>query len=126
MSRQQARHYRPLSSRSLTELRLLARLTTLRRAWSASEPHYKQEPDWTPCETLRPYVALLSARQNGRCAYCCRDLEGLRTHVDHIVPRSKGGLNRLDNYALTCVWCNITKKDTSAMDFAIRLLTRGK
>lgn len=124
MSRQQATHYRPLAPQTVRHLRLLARLKTLRQSWLAPDPRYKQEPDWTPCWNLRPYVAVLFARQNGRCAYCCRDLEGIKAQVDHVIPRSKGGPNTLENYALACVWCNITKKDTSALDFAIRLLTR--
>jgi hypothetical protein len=49
------------------------------------------------------------ARFQGRCAYC----EGKSTkwHYDHIVPRSRGGPDEIDNLALACPQCNLSKND---------------
>ena len=42
----------------------------------------------------------------GECQYCgC----GGATHVDHIIPRAKGGTNKYDNLILACGRCNIRK-----------------
>jgi hypothetical protein len=50
-------------------------------------------------------------RAQGRCEYCRDALLGKRPEIDHIVPRSKGGQNTLDNLALACPSCNGNKGD---------------
>ena len=50
-------------------------------------------------------------RAGQRCEYC-RAPQGICAytfHLDHIVPRSKGGADSLSNYALACFPCNNTK-----------------
>lgn len=44
-----------------------------------------------------------------KCAYCGK--EGVPLQVEHIVPRAKGGSNRVSNLTLACEPCN-TKKGT--------------
>jgi hypothetical protein len=51
------------------------------------------------------------------CAYCMSALptkvdEGLRNgfHVEHIVPKSRGGSNHPDNIAISCSACNLRKR----------------
>lgn len=44
-----------------------------------------------------------------KCAYCGK--EGVPLQVEHIVPRAKGGSNRVSNLTLACEACN-TKKGT--------------
>jgi 5-methylcytosine-specific restriction endonuclease McrA len=55
-------------------------------------------------------IRVLYEDQCGQCAYC-----GIRLfdsfHVDHVIPISKGGSNWPDNLALTCEYCNLSKKD---------------
>ncbi len=48
------------------------------------------------------------ARDNWTCQYC-----GARTQltVDHVVPRSKGGLSTWDNIVASCAPCNRRKGD---------------
>jgi len=42
-----------------------------------------------------------------KCAYC--DAEGLPLEVEHIIPRSRGGSNRVSNLTLACKRCNQVK-----------------
>jgi HNH endonuclease len=44
----------------------------------------------------------------GRCAYCLspEQMMGVTFEVDHIMPRSAGGRNQLDNLCLSCPTCN--------------------
>jgi hypothetical protein len=61
----------------------------------------------------------VEARAGGRCEYCLMHqiLQGATFHVEHIVPRSRGGPSELDNLAWCCPSCNLSKSDrTEAVD----------
>lgn len=84
----------------------------------------------------RDIVKDLIARDGDRCRYCKIQVR-TDTHsyvhfnndatVDHIIPRSRGGLNGMQNYALACRACNHTKADLSVEQFlAIRAFTETK
>lgn len=50
-------------------------------------------------------------RDRHRCVYCGRDLlvdfeTFMMTEEDHLLPRSKGGLDELDNVVTSCAVCN--------------------
>ena len=49
----------------------------------------------------------LMRRDNYLCAYCGRKAET----IDHVVPRSRGGLHRWDNVVAACRPCNARKED---------------
>lgn len=53
------------------------------------------------------------ARDGGKCRYC--DLQqfgqGAVFHINHIVPRSKGGRTTAENLALQCPYCSLHKSD---------------
>jgi hypothetical protein len=60
---------------------------------------------------MEAYRQLVVARAGGACEYC-RLLElatGVTFHVEHIVPRSQGGQTAMNNLALSCPGCNLTK-----------------
>lgn len=50
-------------------------------------------------------------KHNFRCKYCGRNGETVSLEIDHIIPKSKGGKNILDNYTVACRECNIGKSD---------------
>lgn len=47
-------------------------------------------------------------RDLGRCRYCDTRLE-TNYAIDHVIPKSRGGSNDLDNLVLTCKSCNSRK-----------------
>src|SRR5450755_3277654 len=53
---------------------------------------------------LREY---LLEKWGRRCAYCSK--ENLPLQIEHIVPRAKGGSNRVSNLTLACEKCNTAK-----------------
>lgn len=57
------------------------------------------------------------ARDGGRCVYC----NAPATSIDHVVPRSKGGLHVWDNVVSACHRCNHTKADRHLKDLGWRL-----
>jgi hypothetical protein len=50
-------------------------------------------------------------RARGRCQYCQmhESLQGATFHIEHIIPKSKGGYSKLENLALACPGCNLHK-----------------
>ena len=53
-----------------------------------------------------------------RCAYC--GAENLPLEVDHIVPRSRGGSDRVSNLTLACHTCNRRKGSRLVEEFLLR------
>lgn len=57
------------------------------------------------------YRQLVFARAGGVCEYC-RLVElatGVTFHVEHVVPRARGGQTVMSNLALSCPGCNLAK-----------------
>ena len=55
-------------------------------------------------------------RDGRRCAYC-GTARAERYELDHIVPRSRGGTNRVSNLVVACQDCNIAKGNMSIEEF---------
>lgn len=53
------------------------------------------------------------SRDKFTCQYCGRKAPDVVLEIDHIIPKSKGGLNRLDNLITACRECNIGKSNKS-------------
>ena len=62
---------------------------------------------------LRSYVF---HRDGRKCAYC-GNAKAERYELDHIVPRSRGGANRVGNLVVSCQDCNVSKGNQSVEDF---------
>lgn len=56
-------------------------------------------------------------RDNFQCQYCGRPAE----NVDHVVPRSRGGLHTWENVVAACRPCNARKENRSPDDLGMRL-----
>jgi 5-methylcytosine-specific restriction endonuclease McrA len=61
----------------------------------------------------------LRRRDGGLCGYCSRHANT----VDHIVPRSRGGLTTWENTVLACGACNGRKRDRTPGEAGMRLLS---
>lgn len=49
------------------------------------------------------------ARDNYTCRYCGAKAPGVALHVDHVVPRARGGRDALSNLVTACQTCNLGK-----------------
>lgn len=59
-------------------------------------------------------------RDGGTCQYCGRAAE----NIDHVVPRSRGGLHTWENVVACCARCNATKRDRLLAETRMRLRRR--
>lgn len=60
-----------------------------------------------------------------RCAYCQQ--VAARLQVEHLIPRSRGGSNRLANLVLACEVCNTAKGSRTAEEFGYpQLMAQAK
>ncbi len=50
-------------------------------------------------------------RDNFKCRYCGHRGSETELHVDHVVPRSRGGDDHSINLVASCVPCNLAKSD---------------
>ena len=59
-------------------------------------------------KNIRPNLRWQVFRRDGhKCAYC-GTTKG-KMHLDHIIPKSRGGLNTLENLTVACSACNWSK-----------------
>jgi hypothetical protein len=63
--------------------------------------------------TWAEVIRLVETRAGQRCEYCRmhQSLQGATFHIEHILPRSRGGSDDPDNLALACPRCNLQKSD---------------
>lgn len=84
-------------------------MQVIRHAFEAYGIYTPHEAHWTP----RSEVKRIADRDGWGCAYCGVTLKGSpdipHPNVDHVVPKSKGGSNKLDNKVLSCQTCNSSK-----------------
>ena len=57
----------------------------------------------------------LLAKWEQQCAYC--SATGLPLEIDHVIPQSRGGSNRVANLVMACRACNLAKGDKPLEDF---------
>ena len=76
--------------------------------------HRTDMPKRTDIEAPIPYRQnkhVLFGQQEGRCNGCKTVFDFKLFEVDHVVPRSRGGHDHIDNLQLLCSHCNRTKGD---------------
>jgi 5-methylcytosine-specific restriction endonuclease McrA len=72
--------------------------------------NHPYEPDYKKLALTRPNVFL---RDGHKCVYCGSTF-GLT--LDHVYPKSKGGLHKWNNVVTACKACNGYKSDTTLED----------
>lgn len=66
--------------------------------------------------------------QGGKCAYCgchfSRTARNRGATFEHVVPKSKGGSNKLSNGLAVCKACNGAKADKDPTEDQLRILEK--
>ena len=85
----------------------------------------------TECDRLPKMTVTFSRRNLFRrdrwtCQYCGRRPESESLTIDHVVPRSLGGVSRWENCVLACSDCNRRKANRLPRDAGMRLRRQPK
>ena len=94
----------------------IARRPPSRTDLNGGEPDHRSKAYRT-----RDNVDFLYGKQRGICPGCENHYRSKDLHVDHVVPRAKGGSGELDNLQLLCGHCNTTKGAGTMADLRRRL-----
>lgn len=62
------------------------------------------------------------ARDRGQCQYCGRRFPRAELNLDHVFPRSRGGVSAWENVVCSCVGCNRTKGNRTPVEAGMRLV----
>jgi 5-methylcytosine-specific restriction endonuclease McrA len=65
--------------------------------------------DRMPKQTVKFNRRNIFARDNNQCQYCGRKFPTTELSLDHVTPRSQGGLSTWENIVCACVACNVRK-----------------
>lgn len=63
--------------------------------------------------TVEQLVEYITSKQGCPCRYCGQP----SSSVDHVTPLARGGLHVIENLEMTCLTCNIAKKDRTHDEF---------
>lgn len=72
------------------------------------EQTYAEFELWKLTGEYKQWYAETLDIQDGKCYYCHYPLT-MRVNIDHAIPVSKGGTNRIENLVLACWLCNKAK-----------------
>jgi len=116
-----------IQHRLTSHLRLVKRLESLLPIRSKKvevanfDAHKMQQPEITGVAYQQGELQGYEVREYlldkwGRtCAYCGR--KDLQLEVEHIIPKSRGGTDRVSNLTLSCRDCNVKKGDQTSEEF---------
>src|SRR6267142_1071935 len=62
-----------------------------------------------PKQTVKFNRRNIFARDNNQCQYCGRKYPTSELSLDHVIPRSQGGVTTWENIVCACVDCNVRK-----------------
>lgn len=80
--------------------------------------------DRLPHRTVRLSRQALFARDGHRCQYCGRRFPLAQLSLDHVIPRSHGGMSTWENMVCACVKCNIKKGGRTPREARMSLVAK--
>ena len=64
-----------------------------------------------------PKFLYIQFTENPNCYYCKTSLKETDVHIDHKIPKSRGGTHKNENLVLSCKDCNHLKNDKTETEF---------
>lgn len=89
--------------------------------WAQREPEVlKLRKARSHFDAVKPTATKMNAmlkHQHSRCFWCGDELTLAKATIDHLIPLANGGASDYGNYAISCLTCNIRKKDKMPWEF---------
>lgn len=90
---------------------------------------YKYDPKFVTEKEIEDFTPELKEqilkRDGYKCVICGRSaMEGYELHVDHILPKDKGGKGTLENGQTLCSICNFRKKNYNQTESGKKMFIR--
>lgn len=111
----QKREYHVINRDKILEDKRVYLQTPMGKAVDTNHRHKRRSQKKGGDVTGAQMLNLISASKS--CFYCHCDLNGVKIHVDHFVPLSKGGLHSISNLVIACEPCNLRKGVKDPMVF---------
>jgi 5-methylcytosine-specific restriction endonuclease McrA len=105
----------------VARLQKLCKLTNISMELVRFDTQLIENPDISGVEYQQGTLAGYEVREyllekwGRKCAYCGK--ENMPLQIEHIVPRAKGGTNRIGNLCLSCEKCNLAKGTKDIKDW---------
>lgn len=80
--------------------------------------------DRFPRRTVRFSRINIMSRDQNTCQYCGRRLPRAELNLDHVNPRSRGGLSTWENVVTSCIACNRKKAGKTPAEAGMKLIRR--
>jgi len=105
----------------IKKIKLLLPISVVRVEASSFDTQKMQNPEISGIEyqqgelqgyEIREYLLKKWSR---KCAYCGK--KDIPLEIEHIIPKSRGGTNRVSNLTLSCQKCNLKKGNRTAKEF---------
>ena len=80
--------------------------------------------DRLPRQTVKFNRRNIFARDGSRCQYCGRRFPSSELSLDHVVPRSQGGLSTWANVVCSCTQCNARKGGRRPREAGMKLIRK--
>ena len=112
-------------AQSLVQSRIREKVAVLGSFKPIARTDAPQRTDQGQLPNYKTHKHTLYGEQEGLCGGCLTAFPFRNLTVDHMVPRSKGGTDHLDNLQLLCGACNSTKGDGSQAELKARLKAQG-
>jgi len=80
--------------------------------------------DRLPKQTVKFNRRNIFARDNNQCQYCGKKFPTSELSLDHVVPRSQGGISTWENIVCACVGCNVRKGGRTPKEANLHLIRK--
>jgi 5-methylcytosine-specific restriction endonuclease McrA len=80
--------------------------------------------DRLPKQTVKFNRRNIFARDNNQCQYCAKKFPTSELSLDHVVPRSQGGISTWENIVCACVACNVRKGGRTPKEATMALIRK--
>ena len=82
--------------------------------------------DKLPKRYIKFSRANIFLRDKNRCQYCGKEFKKSELNLDHVIPRTKGGISTWENVVCSCIPCNRIKGGSTPEEAGMKLVRKPK